>query len=271
MRRTLSLDARNQVILGALLDSDYWLRRYRGVEQIFDRLIELAPDKPSLKAYKASVALEEKANLAGYRTLMEKLPSSSRNSLWITSLRFQNAVLAREWRDAKRILSDSPHSELYFSFSPYSWANSLVPCGCHEIWLAALQRGFPMMEARFESARDQLRQKAEAEPNDAGLISVLGLIDAGLGRKQKAIQEARQATEMLPISKDAVEGPPLVSKLALVYAWTNEPDLAFQELTISIKMPAGVHYGELKLDPAWDPIRTDPRFEKLLAELAPRD
>jgi hypothetical protein len=74
---------------------------------------------------------------------------------------------------------------------------------------------------------------------------------------------------MLPSAKDAVEGPPLVSKLALVYAWTNEPDLAFQELTISAKSPAGVHYGELKLDPAWDPLRCDPRFDNLLAHLAP--
>lgn len=126
------------------------------------------------------------------------------------------------------------------------------------------------MEARFESARDQLKQKAEAQPDDPGLMSVLGLIDAALGRKQEAIREARRATEMLPISKDAVEGPPLVSKLALVYACTKEPDLAFQELTISAKIPAGLHYGELKLDPAWDPLREDRRFAKLLAKLAPK-
>jgi hypothetical protein len=91
-----------------------------------------------------------------------------------------------------------------------------------------------------------------------------------LGRKQEAIREARRATEMLPISKDAVEGPPLVSKLALVYACTNEPDLAFQELTISAKIPPGLHYGELKLDPAWDLLREDPRFNNLIAQLAPR-
>jgi TolB-like protein len=271
MRSSLGLDSRNQIILRELADTCYWLRRYRELEQIFDRLIELAPDKPSLKAYKTSVAFEERADLASYRTVTENLPSSSRNTLWITSLRFQNAVLAREWKDAKRILSDSPYSELYFSFSPYSWANSLVPCDCHEIWLAALKRGRPIQGGQFGAAREQLKVKAEVQPEDPGLTSVLGLINAALGHKEEAIQEARRAVEMLPISRDAVEGSPLVSKLALVYAWTNELDLAFQELAISVEIPGGVHYGELRLDPAWDPLRKDARFDKLLAELAPRD
>ena len=270
MRRALSLDARHQIILGALADTYYWLRRYREVEQTFDALIELAPDKPSLKAFKASVAFEEKADLESYRAVMEKLPSSSRNTLWITSLRFQNAILARAWKDAKTIVRDNPYNELYLAFCPYSWASSLVPRGCHEIWLAAVQKGHPTSETRFRPARDELKQKAEAQPADASLMSMLGIIDAALGHKRVAIQEARRAVEMLPISKDAVEGPPLVSKLALAYAWTNEPDLAFQELTISVKTPAGMHFGELRLDPAWDPIRKDPRFEKLLAELAPK-
>jgi serine/threonine protein kinase/tetratricopeptide (TPR) repeat protein len=270
LRKALNLDPRHQVILGALADTYYWLRRYREVEQIFERLIELAPDKPSLKAYRASVAFEEKADLEGYRAVMEQLPSSARNTLWITSLRCQNAMLARDWKNAKEILSDSPYNEFYFSFSPYSWANSLVPRGCHEIWLAALQGGHPIAGGQFVSARDQLKQKAEVQPDDPSLMSVLGLIDATLGRKEEAIQEAGRAVEMLPISKDAVEGPPLVSKLALVYAWTNEPDLAFQELAISVESPGGVHYGELKLDPAWDPLREDRRFAKLLAKLAPK-
>jgi tetratricopeptide (TPR) repeat protein len=241
MRRALSLDPRHPVILLALGDTYYWLRQYREVEQIFDRQIELAPEKPSLKAYKASVLFEEKGDLETYRACMEKLPSSARNNLEVISLRFQNAVLARDWRHAKRILSDSPYNELYFSFTPYSWANSLVSRDCHEVWLAALERGRPTTGTRFGSARDELKQKVEAQPDDAGLLSVLGLSDALLGRKQAAIQEARRAVEMLPISMDAVEGPPLVSKLALVYAWTNERDLAFQELAVSVKAPGGVH------------------------------
>jgi hypothetical protein len=77
---------------------------------------------------------------------------------------------------------------------------------------------------------------------------------------------------MLPVSKDAFHGPPLVVNLEIVYALTNEPDLAFQALDVSIKTPAsGVTYGQLKLDPRWDPLRADPRFEMLLAQLAPHE
>jgi hypothetical protein len=73
------------------------------------------------------------------------------------------------------------------------------------------------------------------------------------------------------MAKDAVRGPSLVYNLALVYTWANEPDLALETLGFLTKIPNGAKYGDLKLDPSWDPIRKDPRFEKLLAELAPKD
>ncbi len=92
-----------------------------------------------------------------------------------------------------------------------------------------------------------------------------------MGRKQEAIEEARRAVEMLPISRDAWDGPGLVLYLTRVYALTNELELAFQNLAVSIKTPGGEYYCDLKLDPALDPLREDPRFEKLLAELAPKD
>src|SRR5260370_3962307 len=73
------------------------------------------------------------------------------------------------------------------------------------------------------------------------------------------------------MQKPPLDGPDLVHNLAMVYAWTNEPDLAFQTLNVSIKAPVGVSYGELKLDPDWDPLRSAPRFAKLLAQLAPHE
>jgi hypothetical protein len=106
-------------------------------------------------------------------------------------------------------------------------------------------------------------------PARADLLSILAVIDALLGKKEDAITEARRAAEMLPISKDALTGPGIVMDLAVVYAWSNELDLAFETLAPLVKIPNGIYYGQLKREPYWEPIRLDPRYEKLLAELAP--
>lgn len=127
------------------------------------------------------------------------------------------------------------------------------------------------MEGEFAAARGQLNREVAAHPEDPSLLAALGVIDAALGRKPEAIEEAKRAVEMLPVSEDAVDGPPLLYNQAAVYSMVNESDSAFKVLALSAKIPAGVSYGELKLDPCWDPIRKDPRFDKILAELAPKD
>src|SRR5271165_683176 len=125
------------------------------------------------------------------------------------------------------------------------------------------------MPADFAAARDQLYRKVEAHPEDSALLSALGLIDGALGRAQEAIKEAKRAVEMLPISEDAWDGPSLLYNLAAVYALTNEPSLAFEQLAILVKTPGALFYGQLRLDPAFDAIRQDLRFEKLLAQISP--
>jgi hypothetical protein len=97
---------------------------------------------------------------------------------------------------------------------------------------------------------------------------VLALIDAVLGDKEKAIQEGRTACDMLPLAKDAVVGVILITNLARIYALTGEKDLALKQLDIVSKLPYGPSYGELRLDPEWDSLRGDPRFEKIVASLA---
>jgi hypothetical protein len=108
-------------------------------------------------------------------------------------------------------------------------------------------------------------------PEDAKLLSNLVVVDALLGKKQDAIGEAKLAIEMRPTSKDALMGPGIIVILALVYAWTNELDLAFETLGPLTRIPNGIYYGQLKLDPRRGPLRKDARFDKLLAELAPKD
>ena len=124
--------------------------------------------------------------------------------------------------------------------------------------------------AAFDIARGVQQELVRARPDSGARLSGLGLIDAGLGRKEDAIREGRQALELTPITKDSLEGPEVVSNLAAIYAWVGERDLAIEQLEISAKMPNGVHYGDLRLDPTWDPLRGDPRFEKIVASLAPK-
>jgi tetratricopeptide (TPR) repeat protein len=92
------------------------------------------------------------------------------------------------------------------------------------------------------------------------------MIDAGLGRKDDAIREARRACELLPMTKDAVDGVAFVVNLAQVYTWTGEKDLAIEALAKALSIPNDCHYGELRLHPIWDPLRDDLRFQKLMED-----
>jgi len=124
----------------------------------------------------------------------------------------------------------------------------------------------------FTAARVIAAKTVQEQPDYAPAWSLLGMIDAGLGRKADAIAEGNRACEILPISKDSWEGQIYVTNLALIYAWLGEKDRALEQLAISAKSTmAGISYGELKLDPTWDSLRGDPSFEKIVASVAPKE
>jgi serine/threonine protein kinase len=272
LEHAYNLDPRNSEIAEALAENYVGLRRYRNAEKTFERLIELESDKPFFRAEKAYAAFCGSADLASFRAILATLPPSLRVEKHTTDMLLTCAEFDRDWEAAAVLLRNSSNEEFYFA----GWAT--VPAGCVEVWLALIQGEHPRMEGEFAVAREQLSRKVESEHENRAqpgsgpyLLSALGIIDAALGRKQEAIQEAKQAVEILPISEDSMSGPGLVENLAVVYAWTSETDLCFQQLAIAVNTPGGISYGELKLDPAWDPVRKDPRFEKLLAQLTPRD
>jgi hypothetical protein len=99
---------------------------------------------------------------------------------------------------------------------------------------------------------------------------VLGLIDAGLGRKEEALREGRHEVELLLVEKDPISGITMVEYFAIIAAWVDDKDLACQKLAIAIPAPSRLTYGELKLLPFWDPLRGDLRFETLVVSLAPK-
>jgi hypothetical protein len=123
----------------------------------------------------------------------------------------------------------------------------------------------------FIAARAEQEKIVQAQPEYGPALCVLGLIDAGLGRKDEALREGRRAVELLPVEKDAINGPLMGVYLAMIAAWVGEKDLACEQLGIVIRPPSSVSYGQLKLLPFWDPLRGDPRFEEIVASLAPQD
>jgi serine/threonine-protein kinase len=122
--------------------------------------------------------------------------------------------------------------------------------------------------AAFINARKELEKMVRDQPDYAAALCALGVIDAALGNKEDAIREGQRAVELMPVSKNAIEGPLLIKYLALTYAWTGEKDRALKQLEQAAKLPSYLSYGQLRLHPIWEPLRGDPRFEKIVASLA---
>jgi serine/threonine-protein kinase len=118
----------------------------------------------------------------------------------------------------------------------------------------------------FTAARAEQEKAVATQPNYGPPLCVLGLIDAALGRKEEALREGRRAVELLPVDKDALQGPVMVKYLAVIAAWVGDKDLACEQLATLIRGPSDLSYGQLKLMPFWDPLRGDPRFEKIMGE-----
>jgi eukaryotic-like serine/threonine-protein kinase len=244
-----SLDPRN-------LEIDYdlsWLygtlRRYREVEQLGVK------DRSFMEWLRTG---DSAAYLAKEQ---RRLPL---DNPWGRSARFWLTVLARDWKTASQILANNPNQDLYEG----DIALVPIPSGCGEIFLAALQGKHPTMDGSFRTAREELAQRVEAHPDEVRLLSVLGLVDAVLGRKKEALEEADRAVELRPLSEDAGEGREILTERVKVYIWTDGPDLAFRELARLIKIPPLPPSRALfAADPFLDPIRKDPRFDNLLAQI----
>jgi len=137
--------------------------------------------------------------------------------------------------------------------------------------VAKVQGDAASAQTLFSKARTEQEERVRAQPDYAPAICVLGLIDAGLGRKEDALSEGKRAIELLPISKDSVNGARMIEYLTITAAWAGDKDLAIQQLEFGIRNPTDLTYGQLKLHPYWDSLRGDSRFEKIVASLAPKE
>ena len=240
---------------------------YEQTRKALDRVLALRPNFLDAKIDRGGgLEMHWRGDTRHWRATIEKIltdepPSADDQAMKLQ--RFQLALFERDFMAASRALATLPKE----------WGD---PFG-RDFWMGVVDRATGDMvaaQAAFTAARAEqeaaVRAAGARQPDVASALSALGVIDAALGRKEEALHEGRRAVELAPLAKDSTDGPNVANNLALIYAWTGERDLAIEQLETVAKVPGGPTYGILRLDPVWDPLRGDPRFEKMVNSLAPK-
>jgi len=263
LERALELDPRNLFTLQQLALSYLTQHRYQDAIRIDDRTLTIVPGDPLTRITRAVVILHWKADIKPYQaTLATLVAEDPRIAPDVDYPDY--ALCERTAAAAARALANYPRDGVTTEYG--------VNCP-HAYWEGVVARwegDSAKAQAAFIAARSQVEKLLAKQPDFAAAISLLGVIDAGLGRKEQALQEGRRACELLPTSKDAISGVALAVNLAQIYAWTDDKDRAIEQIAAVERVPNQLSYGFLKLHPYWDSLRGDPRFEKIVASLAPK-
>jgi TolB-like protein/class 3 adenylate cyclase/Flp pilus assembly protein TadD len=264
LKRALELDPRNLFFLQQLSFTYEWLRRYRDLAAVLDRALNLVPSDPDTRMARALIDLEERADSRPVHATIEAVvaedPAAAKS---IAEKWFYVALCERDNVGVSRALALVPPEGL-------SEGNIWWPRPFFEALAARARGDATVARAAFTAARAEVEKTTREQADYAQGITVLGVIDAGLGDKDDAIREGTQAVALVPVSKDAIDGADLMLNLAVIYAWTGEKDLALKQLAEAARLPGTLNYGSLRLHPDWDPLRGDPRFEKIVNSLAPK-
>ena len=265
MKRALELDPRNFSILQQISLTYQALHRYGEALSTLDSVLAIAPQDAASRVGRAWVAAEWRADLEPLHTTIEKVLADASSAPPLIVYRWLDLALReRDPASADRALAAMLSGGCYDENIPFptSWCGGLV---------ARLRGNEPAARDAFIRARNELQQALRNQPDYAQGLCALGVVDAALGNKEDAIREGERAVELIPVNKSAIEGSVLTQYLAIIYAWTGDKDRAIERLAEAAKLPGShVTYGYLRLHPLWDPLRGDPRFEAIVALLAPK-
>jgi TolB-like protein/class 3 adenylate cyclase/Tfp pilus assembly protein PilF len=264
LTRALELDPRNLFFLQQLSFTYEYQRRYRDLAAVLDRGLKLVPSDPDTRVARALIDLQERADPTSVHATIEAVvaedPGAAKS---IAEKWFYVAQCERDEVAVTRALAIVPPEGI--SEGSIWWPQPFFEA------LAARARGDASgARAAFTAARSEVEKTMREQADYAQGLTTLGLIDAGLERKEDAIREGERAVALVPVSKDAIDGADLILNLAVIYAWTGEKDRALKQLAEATQLPSPLNYGWLRLHPDWDPLRDDPRFEKIVASFAPK-
>jgi len=268
LQRAAELDPRNFDTLQQIALSYQFLGRYAESIAALDRASAIVPDNVETRASRGLFYLFWKADTRPLRQTIDAILAQGPGAIATAAdIWFFCALAERDPAAAERALvavgENACWSEGVISLSR-SFGEGL---------LARMTKDEAKARTAFEAARAQQEKIVQAQPDYGPALCVLGLIDAALGRNDLALDEGRRAIALTPLEKDAINGSYVLQYFAITAAWAGDKELALQQLEAGLRVPQAseiLSYGSLKLLPFWDPLRGDPRFEKIVESLAPK-
>jgi len=268
LERAGELDPRNLPYHITLATTYLWLHDYDQEARVLDRITALHPERRQPRMLRPGIEINRRADTGPCHAALEKILTTepgSEEDPWVTSFRFDLALYDRDLDTAGALADTLSRAAGRRSFHDYLLSVALV---------ARLKGDEASAHAAYLKARIQVEEALRSSPDDISLLSSLGLIDAALGRKAEALSEARRALELAPTAPEAMTGDSnnegsAARSLAVICAQVGETDSALEQLEAITKVPGGPTYGNLRLDPDWDALRGNPRFEKIVQSQAP--
>jgi tetratricopeptide (TPR) repeat protein len=260
------LDPRNFFTLQQLALSYKTLRSFPEEIATLDHALSIKPDDPEARAARGLALLDWKADTQALHQTIDEIRTKDPDAIKSAAdVWFICALAERDAATAEAALAALGDGRLFTdnatSFNA-DFGRALV---------ARMTKDENKARSAFVAIRPQQEKIAQAQPDYGPPVCILALIDAGSGQKEQALREIRRAAELVPVEKDSLNGADMIQYSAIVAAWVGEKDLALRNLAKAAQLPGSVTYGRLKLMPWWDPLRGDPRFEKIVTSLAPKE
>jgi len=262
--RAVELDPNNSAAINLLADNFILERQYAKAIHVLEQAQARGLGSPILRLRIAAIEFARSADVDRFEAALKEAPADLDIGGSETPLRILVALARRDFAGAHRALAASNRSEFqdvdFTFYYPRAW---------YEGAIARAEGRTDLVRDAFSSARRALEEKLKQRPGNARTLAVLGQVDAALGNTEAALAEARQATETTPLEVDAYDAPIILQGLAQVYCWMGEKERALDVVEKLTQIPGYLSYGYLRVDPSWDPLRGEPRFETIVQSLHP--
>jgi serine/threonine-protein kinase len=244
-------------------DNYLTLHTYPEAEHYLERARTLSPDWNNPYIYKAALYLSWRGDLDAARKVLRQGLER------IEAGRFAPGLLTGDRISASLVTADTSFRPMLDGLTLAAYAGDSARYHLLKAEAAWFRNDVRAERASADSARLLLEPRRRARPDDEKMLAILALAYSRMGRHQEAIRLGERAAALLPVERDAVSGPFLLSNLAIIYMGAGQPDRAIAILERLLTVPGWITPAELRADPIWTPLRRHPRFQTISAEVSP--